>query len=251
MQKRGKKSVESSDPSGTKETDETDLYIRCRTEESAGEREGGKRHAGTRPRRARAQAGAKGHDEGIENKWVRDSAIFRWCRVFRPGDSALSSAPRFYRSPIPSSSLVFIPRLVSRFAASLSLWPRREVSSCRPSPPPHSLPLSLSLSLPLLLFLFLFLPPSLFASSVRPESSVQQLGTGAPRESLVSGCALPLTAFHRKPIETSRISPFGWTFAASLSPTLSVASYHFTSFSSLPVLNLRGLLELQIEYGLL
>lgn len=94
------------------------------------------------------------------------------------------------------------------------------------------------------------LPLPLSASSVRSESSVQQLGTGAPRESLVSGCALPLTAFHRKPIETSRISPFGWTFAASLSLTLSVASYHFTSFSSLPV-NLRGLLGLQIEYGLL
>lgn len=35
---------------------------------------------------------AKGQGEGIENKWVRDSAIFRWCRVFRLADSALSSA---------------------------------------------------------------------------------------------------------------------------------------------------------------
>lgn len=61
--------------------------------------------------------------------------------------------------------------------------------------------------------------PSLYIPSARPESLVQQLGAGAPRESLVSGCALPLTASHRKPIETSRISPFGWTFAISLSLT--------------------------------
>lgn len=155
-QKREKKSVESGDPSGTKETDETDLYIRCRTEESAGERKGEKRHVGTRPRRARAraQAGAKGHDEGIENKWVRDSAIFRWCRVFRPGDSALSSAPRFHRSSIPSSSLVFIPRRVSRLDASLSHQSQCEVLSCRPSPP-------FSLSLFLFLSLSSSLPPSL------------------------------------------------------------------------------------------
>lgn len=67
-------------------------------------------------------AGAKGHDEGIENKWVRDSAIFRWCRVFRPSDSALSSALLFHRSSIPSSSLDFIPRFSpgsSRFCSGV------------------------------------------------------------------------------------------------------------------------------------
>lgn len=138
-------------------------------------------------------AGAKGHGEGIENKWVRDSAIFRWCRVFRPGDSALSSALRFHRSSIPSALPRFHPSPVSppasRPANSRPLWFRRGVPLVTPVPRPH-------------------------APSVHPESSVQQLGAIGPRESLVSGYALPLTASHRKPIETSRISPFGWTFAA-------------------------------------
>lgn len=165
--------------------------------------------------------GAKGHDEGIENKWVRDSAIFRWCRVFRPGDSALSSALRFHRFSIPSSSLDFIPRFSPRFSTRFCLFGSGAgylLSLPRPSP----LPLPLS---------------------VHPESLVQQLGAVAPRESLVSGCALPLTASHRKPIETSRISPFSWTFAAlclsrELSPLCSPRS------SSLPTLNLCGLLGL-------
>lgn len=133
-------------------------------------------------------AGAKGHDERIENKWVRDSAIFRWCRVFRPGDSTLSSTLRFHRSSILSSSLDFTPPPVSL----LSLVPLLPSSSVPARGTPcHSPRLSLH------------------APSVHPESLVQQLGAGAPRESLVSGCALPLTASHRKPIETSRISPFG------------------------------------------
>lgn len=155
-------------------------------------------------------AGAKGHDEGIENKWVRDSAIFRWCRVFRPGDSALSSALRFHRSSIlSSSSLDFIPRFSP---ALVPLPPSSSVpargTSCRSRP--SSLPL--------------------YAPSVHPESLVRQLGAGAPRESLVSGYALPLTVSHRKPMETSRISPFGWTFAASLSLTR-VTSTLSSSFS--------------------
>lgn len=64
----------------------------------------------------------KGQDEGIENKWVRDSAIFRWCRVFRLADSALSSALRFYRSSIPSSSPY---SSLVRDLVSLSLLPPR------------------------------------------------------------------------------------------------------------------------------
>lgn len=155
-------------------------------------------------------AGAKGHDEGIENKWVRDSAIFRWCRVFRPGDSALSSALRFHLFSIPSSSLDFIPRF-------------SPVSSRYYRPFRFRRGVPLVIPVPCL---------SLYAPSARPESLVQQLGAGAPRESLVSGCALPLTASHRKPIETSRISPFGWTFAASLSLTW-VTSTLPSSFSFL------------------
>lgn len=111
-------------------------------------REERKETCGNAPKKdssAGAGRGVKGHDEGIENKWVRDSAIFRWCRVFRPGDSALSSTPRFHRSPIPSSSLVFIPR---RFLVSPLRFSHPPAStrgaSCRPSllsAPPPSLPL--------------------------------------------------------------------------------------------------------------
>ncbi|KAL0134193.1 hypothetical protein PUN28_001190 [Cardiocondyla obscurior] len=61
-----------------------------------------------------------------------------------------------------------------------------------------------------------------------------------------AGCALPLTASRRKPIEISRISPFSWTFTAlcltpGLLPLYSLRSSH------LPMLNLCGLLGLQIE----
>lgn len=75
---------------------------------------------------------AKGHGEGIENKWVRDSAIFRWCRVFRLGDSALSSALRFHRSSIPSPSS-FHPVPSSLTASYPSLLPLR--AGVTPSPP--------------------------------------------------------------------------------------------------------------------
>lgn len=181
-------------------------------EESAGAYREEKRDAWYAPGGAGSRvapgAGAKGHDEGIENKWVRDSAIFRWCRVFRPGDSALSSALRFHRSSILSSSLDFIPRFSpasSRYRRPLRF--RRGVPLVTPVP-----------------------RLSLYAPSVHPESLAQQLGAGAPRESLVSGYALPLTVSHRKPMETSRISPFGWTFAASLSLTR-VTSTLSSSFS--------------------
>lgn len=146
----------------------------------------------------------KGHDEGIENKWVRDSAIFRRCRVFRPGDSALSSALCFHTDPqFPRPTyLVFVP-------CSL------------PQPSPARRFVAVSLRLPgtgvQLSFRVLFSSFSLPVPSACPESTVRQLGTQAHlRDSLVSGCALPLTAFHRKPIETSRISPFDRTLARFL-----------------------------------
>lgn len=146
-------------------------------EESAGAYREEKRDAWYAPggvgSRVAPGAGAKGHDEGIENKWVRDSAIFRWCRVFRPGDSALSSALRFHRSSILSSSLDFIPRF-------------------SPASSRHRRPLRFRRGVPLVTAVPRL---SLYAPSVHPESLVQQLGAGAPRESLVSGYALPLTGF--------------------------------------------------------
>jgi len=189
-------------------------------EKSAGACRGEKRDAWYAPggvgRRVAPGAGAKGHDEGIENKWVRDSAIFRWCRVFRLGDSALSSALRFHRSSIPSSSLDFIRFSPASFRFYRPLRFRRGVPLV--TPVPHL---------------------SLYAPSVHPKSLVQ-LGAGVPRESLVSEYALPLTASHRKPIETSRISLFGWTFAASLSLTRATSTL-LVSFSSLNLCGLLGL----------
>lgn len=127
---------------------------------------------------------AKGHDEGIENKWMRDSAIFRWCRVFRPGDSALSPALRFHRSSIPSiSSPVSLPPHPA-FAVLFGSGAGCPLVTPVPRLSFYALPFIL-------------------------KALVQKLGAIAPRESLVSGYALPLTVSHRKPIETSRISPFG------------------------------------------
>lgn len=76
---------------------------------------------------------AKGHGEGIENKWVRDSAIFRWCRVFRLGDSSLSSALSSASTSILNSltlSLVFYPvsPLLKSSSSSLFLPPHSKVS---------------------------------------------------------------------------------------------------------------------------
>lgn len=84
--------------------------------------------------------------------------------------------------------------------------------------------------------------------SVHPESSVRQLGAIAPRESLVSGCALPLTASHRKPIETSRLT-LRLDIRCSLSLTRGRELYfHFTlsspSFFSSDALSLCGLFRL-------
>lgn len=71
------------------------------------------------------ETGRKATAKGIENKWVRDSAIFRWCRVFRVGDSALSSALRFHRSSIPLT-LARQPLVPSSLTASYpSLLPLR------------------------------------------------------------------------------------------------------------------------------
>lgn len=132
--------VESSDPSGNKGNRRNRFVYRYgrRAEESAGVHPRAsvrgeknmyikrKRKARPSPEEARGW-GVKGHDEGIENKWVRDSAIFRRCRVFRPGDSALSSALRFHTDPqFPRPT--YLPRFRPLTVLYLPRLPRPVVS---------------------------------------------------------------------------------------------------------------------------
>lgn len=149
---------------------------------------------------------AKGHGEGIENKWVRDSAIFRWCRVFRLGDSALSSAlspPLPPRSSIPPSCFS-------------TLFLRRSVEIRRRRPPCYHHHLRHHHTAKV----------SRFSCVHQPLKSAAKAAPRFPAwESLVSECVLPLTDLHRKPIETYSGGPpaIGWTSCLRL--CLAIASF--------------------------
>jgi hypothetical protein len=160
--------------------------------------------------------GVKGHSEGIENKWVRDSAIFRRCRVFRPGDSALSLALLFHADPQfprPSCRPFSIPGPPCPIASRLPSFGRRGGASLVSTSVLFSrLPLTLSLPLTL---------------PACPESAGPATRCRRTFGKASSATLPPFNGFPPQTIEAARISPSARTLARllSLPPFLSFTSF--------------------------